>query len=201
MTENLLHHSSNEISPDPAAGETLLPEHAERNPKELAEEAAVETQSRMAQAEAAVENSGPEAANKKLEQLAAEDQAAETGPPAPPRHVVNSELKGVNLRHGLQQIQRQETTPQRALSHVIHQPVMRVLSETASKTISRPSGLLGGGLVAFLGSSGYVYLAKHSGSAYNYLVFLLLFAGGFVVGLLLELVVYTATSSVRHRND
>ena len=36
-------------------------------------------------------------------------------------------------------------------------------------------------------------MARHMGFRYNYLVFLVLFAGGFVVGLILELLIWAAT--------
>jgi hypothetical protein len=72
-----------------------------------------------------------------------------------------------------------------------------VASEAAGRTVSRPSGLLGGGLVAFLGTTGYLYLARHIGFTYNYLVFLLLLAGGFILGVSLELLVHLATGSRR----
>jgi len=68
--------------------------------------------------------------------------------------------------------------------------VVRITSEAASKTISRPSGLLGGGLMAFAGSLVYLYLAKHIGFRYNYLLFTLLFVGGFAVGLCLEVIIW-----------
>lgn len=111
---------------------------------------------------------------------------------------VNRELKSITLKRELQLIRRKLPAPERTLSKIIHQPTVRVLSENVSQTLSRPSGLLGGGLVAFLGTSSYLYLAKHLGFQYNYVVFLILFAGGFVLGLVLELLVHWATASRRH---
>ncbi len=132
-------------------------------------------------------------ANNPLEALKAAEKAAQ---PATPTHVTR-ELKKIALNRELKQVQRKLPAPQRVLSRLVHQPAVRAVSEAASKTVSRPSGLLGGGVVAFLGSSGYLYLAKHIGFAYNYLVFLLLFVGGFVVGLGLELVVWLALAHRR----
>ena len=98
-------------------------------------------------------------------------------------------VKKLRMKQSLSQV-RQELTPlERGLSKVIHQPAIKAVSEVSAKTVTRPSGLLGGGLLALIGSSGYLYLAKHVGFRYNYLVFTLLFVGGFVVGLLLEVVV------------
>ena len=125
-----------------------------------------------------------------IEKLQAAEAAAQ---PARPTHV-NSELKGITLRRELQQIRRKLPAPQRALSRTIHQPVVRVISAAADKTVSRPSGLLGGGMVAFLGTSGYLYLAKQYGFTYNYLVFLVLFIGGFGLGLIIELFMNLALS-------
>lgn len=132
-----------------------------------------------------------------VEALHASEKAAR---PAQPLHV-NRELKNITLNRELTAIRRKLSAPQRVLSKVIHQPVIRAVSEPLGKTVSRPSGLLGGGLVAFFGTSSYLYLAKHNGMRYSYFVFLALLFGGFIVGLLLELMVYVATSSRRHDND
>lgn len=118
---------------------------------------------------------------------------AENVPQDPSSRLVTRELKQITLQRELLHIRRKLPRPQRALSKVVHQPVVRAASEAAGKTVSRPSGLLGGGLVALLGTSGYLYLAHHRGFRYNYLVFLILFAGGFIVGLVLELLVHLAT--------
>jgi len=125
-----------------------------------------------------------------LERLQASEKAAQ---PAVPTHI-NRELKGITLRRELQQLRRQLPAPQRALSKFVHQPIIRAVSEGAAKTVSRPSGLLGGGLVAFMGTSGYLYLARHQGFTYNYAVFLVLFVGGFALGLILEFFVHLVTS-------
>jgi hypothetical protein len=132
-----------------------------------------------------------------VEELQAAEKAAK---PAQPLHV-NRELKNITLNRELTVIRRKLSVPQRALSKVIHQPVIRAVSEPLGKTVSRPSGLLGGGLVALIGTSGYLYIAQRNGQQYQYTVFLALFAGGFILGLLLELLVYAATSSRRHAND
>lgn len=58
------------------------------------------------------------------------------------------------------------------MSKVIHQPVVRNVSEAAGKTVSRPSGLLGGSLMAFIGTSAYFYLAANQGFKYIIMLFL-----------------------------
>ncbi len=129
-----------------------------------------------------------------LEKLEHEQNALRT----PSHGRINQDLKRITLQRELTQIRRKLSKPERALSKVIHQPVVRAVSEVSSKTVSRPSGLLGGGILAFAGTTGYLLLARNQGFKYNYAVFLALFAGGFIVGLILELIVWTALRS-RHQ--
>lgn len=117
-----------------------------------------------------------------------------------PRHGhINHDLKKITLQRELTQIRRHLSKREQTLSKVIHQPVIRAVSEASSKTISRPSGLLGGGIMAFIGSTSYLLLAKNLGfSRYNYAAFLALFAIGFAFGVFLEFVVWAATRSRHH---
>ncbi|HYH36555.1 MAG TPA: hypothetical protein VD706_03585 [Candidatus Saccharimonadales bacterium] len=131
-----------------------------------------------------------------VEAMQAAEKAAR---PSPSLHV-NRELRNITLNRELTAIRRHLSAPQRGFSKIIHQPVIRAVSEPLGKTVSRPSGLLGGGLVAFIGTSGYLFIAQRSGMQYRYSVFLALFAGGFILGLLLELLVYAATASRRRHN-
>ena len=128
-----------------------------------------------------------------LKRLEAEEKAAQ---PVTSHHIT-SQLKKITARRELRHIQRRLPAPQRALSKIIHQPVIRAVSEGAGKTVSRPSGLLGGGIFAFLGSSIYLYLTKHVGFKYNYFVLFIFLIAGFILGLTLELVVWMATASRR----
>ncbi|GAC1498890.1 MAG: hypothetical protein NVS1B10_01070 [Candidatus Saccharimonadales bacterium] len=132
-----------------------------------------------------------------IEALKAQEKATES---ASPTHI-NQELKQTTKNRQLYSIRRQLPFNQKVLSKVIHQPAIRVISEVAGQTVSRPSGLLGGGLVALIGTSSYLYLARHMGFQYNYLVFLMLLVAGFILGLILELIVHLLTSSRRHQND
>lgn len=150
----------------------------------------------VAEARKEIANNAEES-SKPLEKMNA---AVESGKPHQSLNV-NQELKAITLRRELNNIRRKLPATQKALSKVIHQPVVRAVSEVTGKTVSRPSGLLGGGLVALIGTSTYLFIANQSGIKYNYFVFLGLFIGGFILGLVLELAVYAATSSRRHAND
>ncbi len=128
-----------------------------------------------------------------LQRLQAAEKAAEPAQTT----FVNADLKRLTLQREINAVRRKLPVTARALSRVVHQPVVRVLSEVTGKTATRPSGLLGGGIFAFLGSAIYLYLTKHNGFSYNYLIFLLLFVGGFGLGLALELLLWVATARKR----
>lgn len=98
----------------------------------------------------------------------------------------------------LRATQRKLPKTSRRFSKVVHNDVVNAVSEVGAKTVARPSGLLGGSMVAFFGSVIFLYYARHYGFRYNYLVLFILFALGFAVGALIELIVW-ALYSRRHR--
>ena len=108
--------------------------------------------------------------------------------PEPAQALVGRDLKEIKYKRTLQSVQRGLSTPEKTLSKVIHNPAVDAVSSAAEKTIARPSGLLAGSIFAFIGSSVYLYISKHYGYEYNFLLFALLFFGGFGLGLLIELV-------------
>lgn len=132
-----------------------------------------------------------------IQDLKADTESAPARAVVNPGHITKA-LKQITLSRTLHSIRRRESAPDRALSKVVHQPAVRVVSEAAGKTVSRPSGILGGGLLAFIGTSGYLYLAKHIGFEYNFGVFLVLFLGGYLLGLGLELLVHAAMHRNKH---
>ena len=186
-------HSKTENEPLLEAGhvEKLLEASTERSPAELHTEAA-QKQATVEKAQEAVRsNAETNEDDNPLARHEAVEAAKTAGVPAPPP---NTFLRKQTLKRELATIQRKESTPDRALSKIIHNPLVSSVSEVTGKTISRPSGLLGGGIVAFLGTGGYLYLAKHIGFVYQPAVFLLLLAAGFALGLLLEMLLRAVTS-------
>ena len=101
---------------------------------------------------------------------------------------VNNELKNLAYQRTMNRVRQNLSAPSRAFSRLIHQPLVDALSESLAKTIGRPSGILGGGILALIGTTTYYYITKHYGYDYNYFVFLGLLVGGFVLGGLAELV-------------
>jgi hypothetical protein len=103
--------------------------------------------------------------------------------------LVGKDLKSLKYKRTLQSVRKDLSGPERVLSRVVHNSAVDAVSEVAGKTIARPSGLLSGAFFAFLGSSIFLWVAKHYGYQYNFLLFTLLFVAGFGLGLLLELLV------------
>lgn len=148
-----------------------------------------------------------EAAREEIEQINEEDNA-----PTPMEKLekeedsakplgyseINEELQKITLNRELKNIRRKLSGTDKALSSVIHQPAVRVASEAGAKTIARPSGLLGGGVTAFIGTSAYLLLANQMGFSYNYFVFIALFIIGFAVGLTIEILSSTLIGKKAH---
>lgn len=71
----------------------------------------------------------------------------------------------------------------------MHQPAIERISEVGAKTVARPSGILGGALIALLGSGIAIYVARHVGFEIPNSIFAALFIVGFLIGISLELIV------------
>jgi hypothetical protein len=97
----------------------------------------------------------------------------------------------------LQRIRKHLNPPEKALSKFTHQPVVDAVSNGLAKTVARPSGILGAGVIALIGSSALIYMARHYGFSYNYFVFFILLAIGFAVGVVAEFLV-RFVAKVRH---
>lgn len=110
---------------------------------------------------------------------------------------VNNELKEITYQRTLTRARKHLAKPDRLLSRLTHQPMIDALSNASEKSIARPSGILGGAVVALMGSSMLLYMSKHYGFRYNFLAFSLLFILGFAVGLLAELLLFFFKKSQR----
>jgi hypothetical protein len=105
-------------------------------------------------------------------------------------YLIDKAAKTLRMKQNLAEVQNRLKPAQKRLSKAIHQPLVQHVSESAGKTVTRPSGLLGGGILAFVGSVAYLYITRHYDLAYNYSFFLLFFISGFLLGLLIEYAVY-----------
>lgn len=108
-----------------------------------------------------------------------------------PKHepkLVSKQLKSMTYKRTLKHIQHKLSFSGKTFSKVIHQPAVNAVSEAGEKTIGRPAGLLGGGLIALIGSVVLLYMSKHWGFKYNLLIFAMLFAAGYIFGVALEFI-------------
>lgn len=135
-----------------------------------------------------------------LEKAEAQAEASETVIVSEPNTQESESLIGLQqslksgaYQHTLLRIQQRLPKQVRIFSKFTHQKTVEAISETSAKTIARPSGLLGGSLCAFLGSLMLLYYSKHYGFTYNYGLFLILFVGGFVGGIIIEVGLWTLT--------
>jgi hypothetical protein len=100
----------------------------------------------------------------------------------PQEAFVNKELKEMAYQRTLTRVRHQLSPLGRLTSKVVHQPLVNSVSEAVGKTVGRPSGLLGGGVTAFAGTTAYYYITKHYGYEYSFTVFLVLLVFGFLAG-------------------
>lgn len=107
-------------------------------------------------------------------------------------------LKADAFKRVMTHTRRKLSKPARAFSRFTHNNLVDKVSGVSAQTVARPSGILGGSICAFLGSVVVYYFAKHYGFEYNYLFVFVLFIGGYVIGAILELLIW-ALYSRRHR--
>ncbi len=111
----------------------------------------------------------------------------------PPRHI-----KKQNYRLTMNRVEARLSAPERVFSKIVRNDAVEAVSNVAGKTIARPSGLLGGGLVAFLGMTITLYFARQLGFSLSGSEFIALTAGGWLLGVLIE-VVYKQLRSLKRR--
>lgn len=100
---------------------------------------------------------------------------------------------GYSGAQAIKRIQKHLKPADRRLSKVIHNPKVEAVSDLTGGTIARPSGLLYGGIFSLITSLGFYIIAKHYGYEYPYVIGLLFFVGGFIFGLIVELLVKSFT--------
>lgn len=135
-----------------------------------------------------------ESARSNIEKLAISKQetvaqAEKTKPEEtlPHHQYVTKRLKNESYQKTLNIVRSDLTPSQKIMSKFIHQNVIESVSEVAAKTVARPSGIIGGGLVALVGSILVLIVARKIGFEVPYSLFAVLFIVGFGLGLIVEL--------------
>ncbi len=161
-------------------------EHLERAEKHRAEQAEQARKEKSAENLEKIRQMAEVEAEEAKKITAAEESKSETDSLLGVQH----SLKATAYQRTLARVQHRLPGPARIFSKVSHNPVIDKVSSIGSETVARPSGILGGSICAFLGSLALVYYSRHYGFRYNYLVLFLLFAGGYLLGAVLELAVW-----------
>lgn len=100
--------------------------------------------------------------------------------------LVNKQLKDMAFTRTMTRTRKKLSPVGRTFSKVIHNPVVDKSSELLGKTVARPVPMFWGAFFAFVGTSALLWITRHYGYEYNYLVAILLFVAGAVFGTALE---------------
>ena len=174
------YESGHKAEHDPKKAEKLRDKNYER-----LREAAEQAEAQKENLEKIRESIEQAAESKKDHEKKAQKQAEKRPEDAAPIGI-GKQLRKNAYKQKLREVQRRESKSDRTLSKVIHQPVVEALSSAGEGTIARPSGLLFGGVFSVISSLVILYICRHYGYEYNFLVGMVCFIGGFFLGLILE---------------
>lgn len=136
----------------------------------------------ISEARAAVEKLSP------ISQESISLEGEETGSVANNVSWWSKELSTQNFSRRLTSVRRNLSAPERQFSKIIHQPAVEKTSDFVGKTVARPSGILFGGIFSFVLSFGAYLLARYLGGELRFSIFMVTFVGGYLLGLILELI-------------
>lgn len=107
---------------------------------------------------------------------------------APSQQLITKELRYDMLQRTLTRVRKKLPAPSRQFSKFVHAKPVETISSVGEKTIARPVGIFGGGLAALIGSGFVLYMSREYGFKYNYLLFVLLFIGGYLLSTVIEFI-------------
>lgn len=180
MPEQLSNHENHELKALAVEQELLLeahttPEHTDTKPEKSVEDA----RRKLEQISHSQETHNP--AHAELSSRAAEKSHHPV--------IANKQLKDITYARSLLRTQKKLSLPAQYVSKAIHSPILDKPSELTAKTVARPSSMLGGALAAMIGTALLLWVIQSHGYAYNYLAIAVLFVGGAILGLLIELAI------------
>lgn len=105
-----------------------------------------------------------------------------------PTTVVDRYLVNHLTNKTIQDTQAKLKPIEKSFSKVINQPIIDKSSEILDQTIFRSSGIMGGSVLAFVGSLLYLLFVNYTGINYNFELFFVFLISGFVLGITIELV-------------
>lgn len=145
-------------------------------PKPNSEQLRREQESQQETARKTVEH---EATSKQESTLPNEEKKAQ------PRYFTKTDRQR-SFRLTMRHVRANMGQSQRTFSTLIHQPQIEKISNVTSKTIARPSGILGATSAALIGMGFILIIAKHTGFALAGSEFWVLLCGGYLIGLFIE---------------
>lgn len=115
-------------------------------------------------------------------------QEAQERKPSDTPMPIGSSIGKHGYKQTMKRVQRKLPANQRRFSKVVHNPLIESVSEVAGETIARPSGLLAGGVMSVIVNLLVIIVCRYYGYEYNYLLGILGFVGGFLMGVTGEMV-------------
>lgn len=174
----------------PKNHETKTPSHehstVHKSPERIAKSPETTTELTAEQAKDRLETIRHDVAEKAISKDEVIIDQSDKGESNTSQPLINRELKSVMLSRTLARVQKQLRPAERTFSKVIHAKPIDKMSNVSEKTVARPYGILGGAIVAFIGSLFSTYLSRQFGLEYNLVLFLMLFTAGYIVTTLLE---------------
>lgn len=110
-----------------------------------------------------------------------------------PRHseiFINRELKDISFSRTMARTRKHLSYPNKLFSKFIHNQGVDRASHVIGNTVTRPTSTLVAGITACIASIGLLYTVKKYGYEYNYLFIIMVFVGGYLLGLGIELLIY-----------
>jgi hypothetical protein len=104
--------------------------------------------------------------------------------------IASLQLKTASWSRQMTRTRKRLNPLDRAASKLIHSPIVDKPSEFIGKTIARPQGMLWGSIIAFFGTSALLWTTNYYGYEFNYLLVILLFLGGSLLGTAIEVLTY-----------
>lgn len=118
-----------------------------------------------------------------------EKQSEETEKPKIHYHYLTKKIKLERYKIMLEHVRKNLPKRQQIFSNFIHQSTLEAMSEIGSKTIARPSGILGGCFIALIASPIILFIAHKIGFEVPNSLIIILFIAGFIIGCLAEFTV------------
>lgn len=117
----------------------------------------------------------------------------------PHRHYLTRKTK-INVYHQTMDDVRSHLTPaEQRFSKIIHNDTVEAISDFGSKTIARPSGILGGATILVFGSFIVLYFAKRYGFEVPLSLFASLYIFGFIAVVTIE-IIYKNIIKIKQKN-